>query len=179
MAIPLPWAEPIETARLRLTPMAVADVEALFEVLDDVRLHRFVGGRPDTLEELRSRVEGWSGQRSPDGEQAWCNWVVRLDDDIIGTVQATVCARTPGESPTASLAWVVGCDHQGCGYATEAALGLAGWLDGLGIHLLEAAIYPGHEASEKVARAVGLRATDEVVDGEIVWRSVESAPDAG
>jgi RimJ/RimL family protein N-acetyltransferase len=179
MTVSLPWAEPIDTARLRLTPMNIADVEELFEVLDDVRLHRFTGGRPDTLAELQRRVEGWSTQRSPDGEHAWCNWVIRLDDDIIGTVQTTVRARTPRDEPAASLGWVVGSDHQGCGYATEAALGLAGWLLGLGIQPLEATIYPGHEASEKVARAVGLRATDEVVDGEIVWRSVESAPEAG
>jgi RimJ/RimL family protein N-acetyltransferase len=176
----LPWCEPIETARLRLSPMSIEDADELFAVLDDARLHRFTGGRPDTRDEATARLRAWSTERSPDGNEAWCNWVVRtIDAAVVGTVQATIWRSRPGEGMHASLAWVVGWDHQGQGYASEAARGLAGWLRELGVQALEASIHPGHEASQGVARAIGLRPTSEVVDGEVVWRSVEPASDAG
>ncbi len=35
---------------------------------------------------------------------------------------------------------------------------------------LTACIRPGHSASAAVARAVGLAETDELLDGEVVWR---------
>jgi RimJ/RimL family protein N-acetyltransferase len=176
----LPWTERIGTARLRLSPMSVEDADELFAVLNDARLHRFIGGRPDTRDEATARLRAWSTQRSPDGEQAWCNWVVRtIDAAVVGTVQATISRQGSGQEMRASLAWVVGWDHQGQGYASEAARGLAGWLRGLGVRALEASIHPGHEASQGVARAIGLRPTSEVVDGEVVWRSVEPTSDAG
>lgn len=176
----LPWAESIDTPRLLLVPMTLDDADALFVLLDDERLHRFIGGHPDSLDTTRARLAAWSSQRSPDGEQAWCNWVIRTHEGaLIGTVQATIWRPLDGEALHASLAWVVGSDHQGRGYASEAAQGLVGWLRSLGARTLEAAIHPGHEASEGVARAIGLRPTTDVVGGEIVWRSVEPVPDAG
>jgi RimJ/RimL family protein N-acetyltransferase len=176
----LPRCEPIETGRLRLSPMSVEDADDLFAILDDIRLHRFIGGRPDTRDELTARLQGWSTQRSPDGNEAWCNWVVRtIDATVIGTVQATVWRPRSGADMHASLAWVVGWDHQGQGYASEAARGLAGWLRGLGVRALEASIHSGHEASQGVARTIGLQPTSEVIDGELVWRSVELTSDAG
>jgi RimJ/RimL family protein N-acetyltransferase len=31
-------------------------------------------------------------------------------------------------------------------------------------------VHPGHAASQAVARRAGLSPTDEIVDGEVVWR---------
>jgi RimJ/RimL family protein N-acetyltransferase len=69
----LPRAGDIETERLGMRTLRPDDVEALFPVLDDERLHTFTGSAPDTLEKLRARLEAWSGERSPDGAQAWLN----------------------------------------------------------------------------------------------------------
>ena len=165
----LPRADEIVTDRLRLTPLSPADADALFPVLDDERLHAFTGGRPDMLEELRARLNAWSSERSPDGQQAWLNWLVRSSDGrILGATQATV-ERGP-HGLVAILAWTTATAEQGRGVASAAAAAMAGWLVGSGVGRLEAHIHPAHLASAAVARKVGLAPTDEQVDGETVWR---------
>jgi RimJ/RimL family protein N-acetyltransferase len=166
----LPRAGEIHTEKLRLTPLVPTDAGALYPVLDDERLHAFTGGRPDTLEEVRARLRAWSSERSPDGRQAWLNWLVRSTDDdkVLGTTQATV-ERAP-HGLVAVLAWTTGTAEQGRGVASAAAAAMADWLVGAGVGLIEAHIHPGHLASATVAGHVGLVATDEQVDGETVWR---------
>jgi RimJ/RimL family protein N-acetyltransferase len=168
--VTIPGAEPILTARLRLDPLRVADAEELHVVLADPRLHVFTGGEPPTLEALRQRYRHQVRGSSPDGEEAWRNWVVREADEgrAVGFVQATVM----GEGTVADLAWVIGVPWQGRGYATEAALGMADWLGRHGVRSLAARVHPDNVASERVAAALGLEATDAVEDGERVWRGV-------
>jgi RimJ/RimL family protein N-acetyltransferase len=166
----LPRAGEISTDRVRLAPLLPADAEALFPVLDDERLHAFTGGRPDTFEELRARLRAWSSERSPDGRQAWLNWLVRATDDsrILGTTQATVERGAVGLM--AVVAWMTASAEQGRGVASEAAAAMAGWLAGSGVVRIDAHIHPGHSASAAVARHAGLTRTDAQVDGETVWR---------
>jgi RimJ/RimL family protein N-acetyltransferase len=154
----------IRTARLELTPLAVADAEAMAGVLADERLYEFTGGHPATVSELRARYTRQVAGSGRPGEE-WLNWIVRLDGVAIGYVQTTV---TPG--PVADVAWVIGTAWQGHGYATEAARALVGWLRDRGVTAIGAEIAPGHRASERVAAAAGLALTDELVDGERVWR---------
>lgn len=45
----------IATERLRLKALRIGDFEEMADVLGDVRLHEFMGGRPLTREELRDR----------------------------------------------------------------------------------------------------------------------------
>jgi RimJ/RimL family protein N-acetyltransferase len=155
----------VETERLRLEPLSSDHVDALFPVLDDPALHGFIGGEPITALELAGWIERVGTQAPPD--ERWLNWVVcrRSDGEVVGTVQATVIGDE------ASIAWVVGTAFQGNGYAKEAATGVAGWLtSAVGVSRLRAAIHPDHAASQAVARSIGLAPTDEIVDGEIVWR---------
>jgi len=176
----LPRADGIETERLRLTPLVPDDADALFPVLDDERLHAFTGGRPDTIEELRARLGAWASERSPDGQEAWLNWLVRSAEDrrVLGTTQATV-GRDHGDL-CAAVAWTIGSAEQGCGVGSEAARAIVGWLITEGVTIVEAYVHPGHDASAGVARNADLVATDEIVDGEVVWRrSAAPTADAG
>ncbi len=102
--------------------------------------------------------------------EVWLNWIVRraTDDVAIGTVQATVV--TSDGSPTAFVAWTIGSSWQRRGYAGEAASALVRWLAVHGVESIVAHVHPGHEASARVAARAGLRRTDEIVDGEVVWR---------
>ena len=158
-------ASPLATARLELAPLVVGDADELVDVLGDPALHAFIGGRPSTLAELRQRYARLVAG-SPDPAVAWLNWTVRrtADRQPVGTVQATVQGRA------ASVAWVVGTAWQGQGYATEAARGLLAWLASQGLEEVEAHVHPDHHASAAVAARAGLVATDELVDGERVWR---------
>jgi RimJ/RimL family protein N-acetyltransferase len=152
----------IATARLELTPLTVADADPMATVLADERLHEFIGGQPATAEELRTLyARQVAGSGRP--EEVWLNWIVRVEGEPVGYVQSTVVGQS------ADVAWVIGTRWQGNGYATEAAAGLVAWLRARGL-VVSAEIAPGHGASERVAAAVGLTVTDELVDGERVWR---------
>ncbi len=141
--------------------------------LADPALHRFAGGSPLDADAMRARFERLSAGRSADGEERWHNWIVRLAETnaAVGTVQATVL---PSRA-TAEVAWVVGVPWQGRGYAAEAAQALVQWLLEIGMTSIQANIHPDHAASEHVAARCGLSLTNEVVDGERVWRRVRGA----
>ena len=160
----------IATERLELSPLRAADADELVGVLGDPALHEFIGGRPDTLEELRRRYAAMVAGPGRPGE-VWRNWVVRrrADDAAVGTVQATLTRH--GEGWKAEVAWVVGVPWQGRGYAAEAARALVGWLEAAGVGEIVAHIHPDHVASARVAAGAGLVATADQVDGERVWRS--------
>jgi RimJ/RimL family protein N-acetyltransferase len=159
----------LETERLDLEPLTTAHAAEMAVVLDDPELHRYIGGAPSTLQELRARYERQEGGRSPDGRERWLNWIVRVrsSDEAVGYVQATV----DDASRLADIAWVIGTAFQGCGYATEAATGVVRRLGAEGVTTVRAHIRPGHAASAGVARAIGLAPTTVVVDGEMRWES--------
>jgi len=153
--------EPITTDRLGLEPLRVGHAEEMAPLVDDVRLHGFIGGEPLSFEALRERYARLVAGVS----EGWLNWVVRRDGQVVGTVQATV------DGDSADVAWVVGVAHQGRGYAGEAALGMVEWLWRNGIREVAAYVHPEHHASAAVAKRVGLVETGVVVDGEVRWVS--------
>jgi RimJ/RimL family protein N-acetyltransferase len=131
-------------------------------------LYEYIGGEPPDIAALRDRYARLVVGRSSDGRERWHNWIVRLGGGgiAIGTVQATVAA----DDPSADIAWVIGVPWQGLGYASEAATALVAWLKAAGITTVIAHIHPDHTASSAVARRAGLQPTDELEDGERVWR---------
>ncbi|HVV21934.1 MAG TPA: GNAT family N-acetyltransferase [Pseudonocardiaceae bacterium] len=163
-------AAAMSSARLLLTPLRADDADAMTDVLGDERLHEFIGGRPATRAELRTRYRKLEvGSGNP--REIWLNWIVRLrrTGEPVGTVQATV--TNDGSEWTAHIAWVIGVPWQSQGYATEAAGALADWLRTRGAGALVATIHPDHATSAAVAERIGLRLTDEEIDGERVWRA--------
>jgi RimJ/RimL family protein N-acetyltransferase len=164
-----PAADVVETARLRLEPLALAHAADLHPVLADPALYAVTGGAPPTLDELRARHTRQVAGASPDGAQGWLNWVLRVLDTgaAAGFVQATL--TRPGDVLTADLAWLVGTAVQGRGLATEAAVAVVGRLRARGVVRFGAWVHPGHAASAAVARRCGLVPTAEVTDGEVHW----------
>lgn len=160
--------EALATDRLELVPLKSADADEMTAVLADARLYVFIGGGPPTVEELRSRYERQAVGRSPDGDQEWLNWIIRLrpSGQAVGYVQATV--EQGGR--VADVAWLVGVPWQGRGYAGEAAQRLAAWLEEQGVRIMTAHVHPEHAASAAVAARAGLRPTTEIENGERLWR---------
>jgi RimJ/RimL family protein N-acetyltransferase len=154
----------LTTARTTLEPLTADHAEEMAPLLDDPALYAFTGGRPLGLDELRRRYERLARGHS---SERWLNWIVRrqASGEPVGTVQATV------RGGVAELAWVIAVPYQGHGYATEAAAAMAVWLREQGVAVLAANIAPGHEASARVARALGLAPSDELVEGEVRWLS--------
>src|SRR6516165_9185909 len=117
----------LSTARLRLTPLAVADADEMVGVLSGAALYTFTGGSPPGLDELRARYAGLATGRSPDGDEEWRNWIIRREPDrtAVGYVQATVVDG----GTRAEIAWVVGLSWQRQGFAAEAVRASSpGWM---------------------------------------------------
>jgi RimJ/RimL family protein N-acetyltransferase len=160
----------ITTKRLVLVPLQAEDADELCDVLDDDRLHEFIGGRPASRLELHDRFVLLAAG-SPRAGETWLNWVVRrrFDSQAVGTVQATI--RAVDGKGVARLGWMIGVDWQNQGFASEAAVALVRWVRRQGVEDVGANIHPDHEASATVAARAGLRQTEEEFEGERVWRA--------
>jgi RimJ/RimL family protein N-acetyltransferase len=155
----------VRAGEIELVPLTAADAAELAPLLDDLALHRYIGGQPLSPAELEERYRRLEAGAPADSGEQWLNWVIRRREDgqAVGTAQATI------RGDTALVAWVVATAWQGRGYAKAAASALVSWLrDECGLKVA-ANIHPEHAASEHVARAAGLTLTDAWADGERVW----------
>jgi RimJ/RimL family protein N-acetyltransferase len=155
-------ATTFRTARLAVLPLKIEYAAEMAKVLADPDLYTFTGGEPPTVEGLENRYRRQLAGPARDDED-WLNWVLQHDDRLVGYVQATLTGST------AEIAWVVGTDWQGRGYAKEAALGLVAWLREQGVEQIIAHVHPDHGASAAVTAAAGLTRTDTLEDGEYLW----------
>jgi RimJ/RimL family protein N-acetyltransferase len=119
---------------------------------------------------MRERIEEWMRGPGPEKDERWLNWLARTHD---GRPVAHLSATVQGS--LAWLAWVVAVKWQRHGFATEAARAIMDHLATKGVRTFAASIPEGHEASEGVARNLGLLITDEIIDGERVWRAQSSS----
>lgn len=157
------------TDRLVIEPLTRGHAAELFEVLNDPRLHEFIGGSPLPLAALADRYARLESRSSVDGAEVWCNWALRERDTgvVVGTVQVTLPSGGSASGP-AHIAWTVARRAQGRGYASEAAYSLVALLCGGGWTVV-ADIHPQHVASQRVASKAGLKPTEHVVEGETRW----------
>jgi RimJ/RimL family protein N-acetyltransferase len=81
----------IRTARLALEPVRPHHAAAMFEGLLDIRAYRYMpDDPPESLAALQTRYEKLQSGTSPDGAEAWLNWMLRAGTVYVGYVQATV-----------------------------------------------------------------------------------------
>ena len=166
-----PDGEEIHGRRVVLVPLHGGDADELAALLDDPFVRHALA--VDDVEGMRRRFAAWETRRSPDGRQAWLNWVVRARDDrrALGWAQATV------EGTSASVAYALIGTERGQGAASDAVRALTRWLrETRAAGEVTASIAPENEASERVARAAGFTPTDRRHAGERVW--VQALPPA-
>lgn len=106
----------IESERLVLEPQVAAHAQAMFDVLSDTAIYQYENEPPSSVEWLRDRFTRLEARLSPDGDQHWLNWVIRLSSgELIGYVQATVYADS-----RAAIAYILHSRYWGRGLAGEA-----------------------------------------------------------
>ncbi|MEO5881343.1 MAG: GNAT family N-acetyltransferase [Caldimonas sp.] len=116
----------LEAEGLVLEPLVAAHAEAMFALLSDPALYRYIDeAPPPDVEQLRARYARLERRASPDGRQRWLNWVVRAPGGPpLGFVQATVL-----DDGSAWIAYLLGSVHQGRGHATLATAAMLAHLE--------------------------------------------------
>ena len=106
----------IEAATLTLEPQTVAHAQEMFVVLSDPAIYEYENEPPPSPEWLRARFGKLESRKSPDGQDLWLNWVIRLPTtELIGYVQATV-----HPNGHAAIAYELSSAHWGRGLARQA-----------------------------------------------------------
>ena len=81
----------LEATHCTLEPLTVAHAREMFGVLSDPAIYEFENEPPPSESWLEERYARLERRASPDGREAWLNWVVRLPGgEAAGYVQATV-----------------------------------------------------------------------------------------
>ncbi len=107
----------LKTARLLLEPLAPSHTPALYEPLQAEAIYEFLPEKPPASSEtLAARYQRLSARKSPDGQEIWLNWAMRLrkEDAYVGILQATVY-----HDATAYLAYILFPPFWKQGYAKE------------------------------------------------------------
>ena len=110
--------ECLRTAELVLEPLTVAHAEAMFPVLSEPALYRYLDyGPPPSVEHVRGVYAKLEKRASPEGSETWLNWIVCLRSSCapIGFVQATLVVQS-----TCWVAYLLSGAHWGRGYARAA-----------------------------------------------------------
>jgi len=106
----------VVTGDFTLEPQVAAHAGEMFTVLGDPALYQYENAPPPSIDWLRTRFAKLESRRSPNGQEQWLNWVIRLPTaELAGFVQATV--RADGG---AAIAYVLASRHWGRGLATRA-----------------------------------------------------------
>ena len=156
----------LSSRRLDLVPLSVAALEALIAG-DRQRLEAETRARfpaplaaPPLMEEALPFMRD---SLRDDAENArWGPYlmVLRETGEAIGSAGFT---GKPDGDGVVTLGYSIDPDHQGRGFASEAAAALVAWaLDQPGVGSVQATIPPLHVASQRVAAQAGLRPTDRV-----------------
>jgi RimJ/RimL family protein N-acetyltransferase len=158
----------LETARLRLRPLEMRDLDAMFAVLGDPRVMRHIGdGKGRTREAVANYLERSARGFARHGRGGFA--VERKDTgEVIGDCVVAFIGRSgtnwkdPDQlGPETEVGYRLAASHWGQGFATEAARAAVGWAfcdEGLGLDEIIGVTHPDNEASQRVLLKAGLEA---------------------
>lgn len=164
----------IETERLSLRPFGEADVAALFELLQDPDVFRYIGDRREpTLQETWRAVAGWLGHWAMRGYGQWA-----IEERGSGRFIGRAGIINPAEWPGPEVGYVLGRAWWGQGYATEAARAAMDWgFREIGFDDLLSLIDPANQASIAVATRLGesLRSEADLMGNRVLVYAITRA----
>ncbi len=147
---------PIGTDRLTVRLTESGDAEAFLAILSRPEVCRFLLHDPldrTGVDERLARTAGCDTLRRT-GDALRLTVVRRSDQRILGEL---VLIAGSIASATVEIGWVLHPDHQGQGYAVEAARGLLGFaFDTLHAHRVVARLHPDNTASAALCERLGL-----------------------
>jgi ribosomal-protein-alanine N-acetyltransferase len=158
----------LETARLRLRPFQLGDLEDLYRLYGDAEVMRYItNGQPRTREDTIAALARMMGHWPRLGLGMWALFD-RADGRFIGR-----CGLQPlGDSTETELGYTLLKEFWGRGIATETArLALRHGFETCGLERIIAIAHPANGASRRVIEKVGFRyeKTGPFKDQEVVW----------
>jgi len=146
----------IETPRLVMRELRDADHAALFEMYQDPRVSRFIGGPPPPVEEYWRRVRSvYPAYYARHGFGLWAT-IRREDGRLLG--RCGLLSQEVGGERHVEVAYALAPEFWGRGYATEAAIASRDWaFRSLDVPHVVSLIDPANAASIAVAERNGMR----------------------
>ncbi len=147
---------------------------ALHAIHSDEAVARWLYNDPRTLEETRELLAHKIAGASLRGEGEWLSAaaVLRGAGELVGDVSLLWASEAHRQG---ELGFVVHPDHQGKGYATEAARPMLGFaFETLGLHRVVGRLEPRNTGSARVLEKLGMRREAHLVENEWVkgeWQS--------
>ena len=163
----------LETERLQLRPFEERDLDGFAAMCADPEVMRYLGGvrdRAATWIWMVATLSRWTTGRSYD------MWAV--EERATGRFVGRVGLQRPEGRPGLELAWLLGREHQGRGFATEAGrAALDHAFDVLHADRVISLIDPANTASIRLAKRLGERfARNDAFDGrEVAIYEIASA----
>jgi RimJ/RimL family protein N-acetyltransferase len=162
---------PVETARLRLRRLTVADAADLHAYRSRPEVCAYVPFEPQSLELIAGRLSGeipfppWQLDAIDEEDQGLFFAVERrADGRVVGDVMLRLASI---EHSTGEIGYVFNPDEGGQGYATEAvAAVLALGFEGMGLHRLIARLDVRNLRSAALAERLGMRREAHLVENE-------------
>ena len=164
----------IETERLTLRPFREADVTAVFELLQDPDVVRYVGDRRvPTLQEAWRAIAGWLGHWALRGYGQWA-----IEERSSGRLIGRAGIINPVDWPGPEVGYLLGKAWWGRGYATEAARAAMEWgFERIAFEELLSLIDPANAPSIAVATRLGesLRGETELLGNRVLVYGISRA----
>jgi RimJ/RimL family protein N-acetyltransferase len=164
---------PIETSRLLLRPLRSGDLAALNAIQSREDVCRWLYWGPRSQDEVREALErqiAASRDRPADGVSLAVEPVAT--GELVGHVSLSV---GPPEHRQGEIGFLMHPDHQGRGYATEAAAAmLAVAFETYSLHRVAGRLEPRNLGSARVLEKLGMRREAHLIENEWVkgeWQS--------
>src|SRR6476469_1623848 len=163
---------PIETARLLLRPYREADIHVLHDIQSRPEVVRYLYWEPRTREQVEKVIRESSDQIDGEGGVLTLAIQPRGSDTMVGDVVLMYHSELHRQG---EIGYVLHPDHQGHGYATEAAREMLRLgFEQLGLHRIAGRLGARHSASAAVLERLGMRLEAHLRENEWVkgeWQS--------
>jgi len=164
---PIDLSHPVETDRLILRPFRAGDLDDLYAYHSSPEVTRYLYWDPrdrvQAAEALNRKLS--QGRLDTEGEHLVLAVVRRDRERVIGEVNLLWVSRRHRQG---EIGFVFNPDHQGRGFATEAARALLSLgFDDLGLHRIVGRCLAGNLPSARLMERLGMRLEAHFVHGEL------------
>jgi RimJ/RimL family protein N-acetyltransferase len=152
---PFSFDSPIAAGRTVLRPMIASDLDAVHGWMSDEDVVRYQLYEPRSREQVADRLAEYSQAVRLEKVDDYIQPAIVVDEIVVGLIYFKISSL---DDLTGEIGWALAREHQGKGFAFEAAsatLDLA--FHGMGLHRVFAELDPRNESSIALCKRLGMR----------------------